>query len=358
MKNILKKSVTTVILGSIVVSLLSSCGQKSSSDSNSSENNDTPVASSDIRPQVDEELDGQYLAVLNGLNEQVAGKVSGALTMAREEKQIIGDVRFSAGPLSAATVHVQNVHVGGRCPGSEDDTNGDGFIDAFEGDKVYGNILIPLDSDLNSQRVGLGIFPVSDDYGGYIYSRAANFERFLSDLRDNDINEKDNITKINAGERLNLMGKVVVIKGVAQAAILPETVATNNNFANYQTIPIACGVISKVTTPPGTPDDDEEDLPIPGASVGGTNGGSDGTVIINRPGPGTDGETAGGSTGETTDDTTTGGSTTGGSTGETTDDTTTGGSTIGGTAGGTTGATTGDTTTGGVPNNYGDDDDN
>lgn len=202
---------------------------------------------------LEDSLDGQYLAVFSTLNPQITSRITGAFTFARykEDDELVGDVRITnAGP---KLIHAQNVRVGRRCPDARDDTNGDGIIDAPEGEAVYGKILFPLDGDINTQASHDGEFPVGDIYGNYIYSRVAKFSTFIKDLRS----EKgdDGYNKLRLDEPLDIEGRVVVVHGVDAAMDLPASVGTVGRMANYQALPIVCGVIYKVIESPGTIDD-------------------------------------------------------------------------------------------------------
>src|SRR5687768_3183879 len=92
--------------------------------STKSEEEDNNPVSIDL----DDALDGQYLAVFEALNPQITSKITGAFTFARykEDDELVGDVRITnAGP---KLIHAQNVRVGRRCPVATDDINGDGII--------------------------------------------------------------------------------------------------------------------------------------------------------------------------------------------------------------------------------------
>lgn len=212
--------------------------------------NQTPIV---IDIDIDAAIDGQYLAIFETINPQITSKITGAFTFSREKDvdEVVGDVRITnAGP---AILHAQNVRLGTRCPTANDDTNADGIIDAREGEAVYGGIYFPLDGDLSSQSSHDGEFPVGDVYGNYIWSRMTNFSKFISDLRYQG--DSGGYFKLGPKEPMDLEGRVVVIHGVDSAAGLPATVASVGRFANHQSLPIACGVIGKVFTPPGTVDD-------------------------------------------------------------------------------------------------------
>ena len=247
--------------------ILSSCGPSSGGSSQEkakSERTQNEATAGNSRPPVvKEKNEGQYMARLSSLNENVAGFITGAATISRIKDELVGDVRFSGEALTAGILHEQNIHIGDRCPTAADDLNGDGFIDAVEGSLVYGKIIIPLDGDLNSQRMGGGIFPVADEFGGYIYSQVASYQKFMEDLREIDINLDDQIVTLAEGEEFDFENKVIVIQGVSVNADLPDTVVSNNQFANYQSLPVACGIFSRVHQVPGRSDNGNRDYPLP-----------------------------------------------------------------------------------------------
>lgn len=221
------------------------------------------------------EMHGTYKAMLRPLNPKLTKMLNGSLTLLREKDEFVAHVRLSAGP--ASVLHVQNIHIGKRCPTMEDDLNSDGFIDGDEGAQVYKEVIIPLDEDLNSQRMGGGTFPLADEYGYYSYSQVASFDKLLADLRDEDINPHDDYVKLGTTENLQLLGNVIVITGVPKETSLPDTVAPRGRLTGYQALPVACGVIKKLTSAPGRIDDDRTGIPYPGGeSVGGSSGADDG----------------------------------------------------------------------------------
>lgn len=253
----------------ILLSLIASCNGGGGSASSSK-----PQMKPEPNPLGTEML-GTYQALLTPINASISKKVNGSLTLVREKNDFIADVRFSAGP--ASILHVQNIHIGKRCPTEADDLNMDGYIDAMEGSEVYKEIIVPLDEDLNSQRMGGGTFPLADEYGYYFYSQAANYEKLLADLRDEDINPQDDYVKLAPSENFQLDGNVIIITGVPSDSALPETVAGRGRLSNYQALPVACGVIRRLTSVPGRIDNDRSNIPYPGGeSIGGAGGGDDG----------------------------------------------------------------------------------
>lgn len=277
-----------VLVPALAALLAGACGQEPTTTKKSSTRSGTNLTQEEERPQPGEleEIDGTYLAVLVPLNVLVAGQVKGAFTLSREQDELVGDVRLTGG--GPSLLHAQNVHIGSTCPIQKDDTNNDGFIDYVEGSKVFGDVLVPLDGDVNTQELGAGFFPVADKYGNYIYSEVASYQQFLQDLKDPDPNPADLVVKLGPEEKADMVGKVVVIQGVPAETRLPPTVQSVGGFANFQTLPIACGRITKVAETPGTA----------GGSRGTTTGGSGGDdgATVRPPGHTTGGVAGGGET--------------------------------------------------------------
>lgn len=229
------------------------------------------------------EMSGIYQAILSPVNKKVSGHLNGSLTLVREGNEFVANVRFSGGPRSS--MHIQSIHIGKRCPDMKDDLNQDGYIDGVEGALVYDKIIIPLDDDLSSQWLGLGTYPVSDEYGFYFWSRATSFEKLMNDLKEEDINLRDEYVKLEQNKSLNLVGGVVVIKGVPLTTSLPETVKGQGRETPHMGLPVACGIIRKLTKTPGVIDNDETGIPVPeGETLGGSGGADDGVNFPSRDG--------------------------------------------------------------------------
>lgn len=188
-----------------------------------------------------------FLAKFQTLNSHVNGTIAGSSTLYLKGERVHAYNRLFAGAPEAW--HMQNIYTGSKCPTVNDDKNLDGIIDIQEGSSAWGNILLPLDADLNSQLSGYKTFPVADSYGSYIYEREAWLNNLMNDLRAPDPDTTDNIVKLPRNGKLNLEGKVVVVFGISEHfAHLPETVASIETYPAWKTLPIACGVFKKIYT--------------------------------------------------------------------------------------------------------------
>lgn len=191
--------------------------------------------------------DEMYMAKLETLNPHVNGTVAGSSTFYWKGDKVFSYNRFFAGAPEAW--HMQNIYTGTKCPTLNHDTNIDGIIDIQEGSSAWGNILIPLDADINSQLGGHKTFPVADPYGSYFYEREGWYNNMMNDLRAVDPDPNDNIVKLGRNQKLILEGKVVVIFGITeQFAHLPDTVGSMEVYPAWKTLPVACGVFKRVYT--------------------------------------------------------------------------------------------------------------
>lgn len=127
--------------------------------------------------------------------------------------------------------HRQTLHIGTRCPTSEDDTNGDSFIDYNEAMKVVGKVLMPLDGDINSQADGAEIYPSGR---GMSYSRLASLSKINADL------------KLPPGKGIGFEGRVVLIHGTASQSVFPTSLASYPGEPAHISLPVVCGVLKKV----------------------------------------------------------------------------------------------------------------
>ena len=177
---------------------------------------------------IEAQAEGNYRAILRPFNNHL----SGFLPTGFADINIAGDnVSFKTMlDDDARVIHLQSVHTGSRCPNASDDTNGDSYVDINEAYAVVGKVLIPLDSDLNNQALGAGIYPLG---GGFTYIEAASLRNLRTDV------------KSRTGENLNLGGRVVLIHGVNPLTKVPNTFGTFEGMSQQASVPIACGVIFK-----------------------------------------------------------------------------------------------------------------
>ncbi|HXH30636.1 MAG TPA: hypothetical protein VNJ01_07470 [Bacteriovoracaceae bacterium] len=199
-------------------------------------------------------IQGTYKAVFETMNTKITFNNPGSATFQRKDDKLLVYFRLFGGKAFAS--HRQSVHLGTRCPGPQDDLNGDGYIDINEGNKVWGKIIVPVDSDVSTQIAGRTIHAASPDLSGsYWNEQEVDFQTFFDDLKDEDLYPNDNIQKLAADEPFTFENKVVVVQGVGKDTAVPETIGSTDRYAAYDTLPIACGIIKKADELPGTSDD-------------------------------------------------------------------------------------------------------
>jgi hypothetical protein len=218
------------------------------------------VTQRNINPIDGSNIEGHYQAKFITLNPQINGTIPGSANFYRKNNQLYAYVRLFGGGVNAW--HIQNVYTGTRCPNSADDINGDGFIDIEEAEKVLGDIIIPLDGNIESQRLGAKRFPYADLSGSYAYERVTSFSKFMNDLNLMDDNLEDNIVKIRSDIGFDFKNLTVLILGIEKDKELPETIATKIPFEKNETFPITCGVYKKIENLPGE-EYDENNIPGP-----------------------------------------------------------------------------------------------
>lgn len=191
---------------------------------------------------------GVHRATLIPINTNVSFDAFGEALITIAGDQIT--VKIDAFGTSASTTHIQNIFIGPSCPTSSADVNGDFIVDVLEATATSGQILIPLDGDLESQISGNTTYPTSDAAGYYTYNTTGSFTKMLEDLRVPDEDLSDPYVKLVSGESLSLTGRVLVIHGVPDSTLLPDSVATISGVSKNASLPIACGVIQKISSSP------------------------------------------------------------------------------------------------------------
>lgn len=222
--------VAAVILG--ILFTLTSCGK----DKDNKEL--TQFVTHEAQEQNDQ---GIYNAVIMPLNTSVAGHASGSF-----EIKIDGDdfvVESYVYGVAPGVKHFQNIMTTSACPNESADRNKDGIIDIVEAMNVTGQVLLPLDSDLNSQLSGMSFGPIANSDGQYYYKRSTTLSNILSDLYDLDPDPTDIYHKLMPGQNLFLNNRVILIHGVKSTTHLPSTVATVGELSPEQMLPVACAKI-------------------------------------------------------------------------------------------------------------------
>jgi hypothetical protein len=232
--------------------LIAACGNESGPSAGSK----TPVPSVMPLRQPDS---GLYRAILRPLNENVAGRTRGTILVRVSEEEDEFRVEAAVAGAPAGVKHFQHITTGSSCPDASHDTNGDGVVDVVEGMVAFGNLMIPLDSNLNTQLDGSNFGPIANAAGAYVYARTGILSRLLDDLRDSEQLLPEGLVKIPADEPLNLAGRVLIVHGVG--ASLPGSVATTRSMGPRESLPIACGILTRIQNvddPTGEPAMDEE----------------------------------------------------------------------------------------------------
>lgn len=219
----------------LFIAVVVSCGKKDTSEE-PEEEEVTRIDGSNVQ--------GVYQTPLKAMNVNTTlGKI-GSAGLHRSSDSFKAFVKLYIG--DKGVVHRQSIHHGSRCPTLDDDINGDGYIDEREVFFAVGNIILPLDGDLTTQNGGSNSYPVGNGMaGGYFYERTTSFEKMFDDLRDTDNNTLDEVDKIPYNEGVTFNLKVILIYGTGTALYLPDSVSTMGNRSRAQSLPIACGVLSR-----------------------------------------------------------------------------------------------------------------
>jgi hypothetical protein len=173
---------------------LASCGGKDESSKSTQEK------------QHEVQTEGVFKAILRPYNFTAAGWIPNGMA----DIKVVGDEIEIKSWMddSANVVHMQNIHVGSKCPSMAQDANKDGFVDFNESMNFSGKILMALDSDLNSQGTDGSIYPK----GNYAYFQTGS------------------LSAIRSAFTQTVEGRVIIVTGTA----------------NDPSMPIACGIIERM----------------------------------------------------------------------------------------------------------------
>ena len=152
-------------------------------------------------------INGVYATTLLAMNKNIHIWKVGTAAIQRVGDSFTALVKIKYGQRN--TTFKQSIYSGTRCPTMKDDLNEDAYIDINEALVAIGQIVIPLDGNLDSQMEGAAIYPSGDaDYGAFLYKSSSSFARMFADLKTPDMNPSDNIIKLKADEGLSLQGRV------------------------------------------------------------------------------------------------------------------------------------------------------
>lgn len=184
---------------------------------------------------------GTYYTVLRPVNIHSNGFIPyGAATFNLLNDQLKVEISMDD---DQRVAHRQTLHLGSRCPTLADDTNGDGFVDYDEAQKVVGPALMPLDDDLNSQSAGSGIYPKGP---GLTYKKFASLAKINADLWQVDADPSDNVIKLPKGQGIGFEGRVVLVHGTSFQNAFPPSLATYPGEAAHLSLPVTCGALRKI----------------------------------------------------------------------------------------------------------------
>lgn len=111
----------------------------------------------------------------------------------------------------------QFIHTGDKCPDINSDLNRDGIIDFHEALLTSGEILIPLDRNIQSKTAGSEWYPISSKDGSYLYSRSSSLLKMLPDLGYSSV------------DSLDLSNRVIIIYSSKVRSMLPVACAEIEN---------------------------------------------------------------------------------------------------------------------------------
>lgn len=195
-------------------------------------------------------INGTYTADLYPVNINLHAPKAGKATFTRMGDELTARVKLDVGAKGA--YYRQAVYWGNRCPGIEADANKDGYLDMTEIESTLGDVIIPLDGDLDSQSGGTGVYPSGmNARGSYFYKRTASFSRFFEDLKDIDPNTNDRVRKLEDQTGFTFIGKVILVQGATSDFNIPTTVSSYYGLSRERSLPVACGVFWKSGEPMG-----------------------------------------------------------------------------------------------------------
>jgi hypothetical protein len=258
MKKSMNKKLISILLAASMLTLVS-CGD----DDDDDDNNNAGV------PQQQQQAQGLYRATLIPSN-PTHWNTTGTVEVRLDNDEFTADVNVTGAP---AGMHMQHIHLGTQCAPATADTNTDGYIDAQEASPFAGPMVIPFDSNLYAQDLGENEYPMGSSYQ---YSESASWDTLMTDLRLPDLDTGDSLIKLSDDNEFLVEGRVVEIHGVPESTIFPATVQSIDSHPAHHTMPIACGILTRVQeeTDPSQTTGGATDGTTGGTTTGGTTTGS------------------------------------------------------------------------------------
>jgi hypothetical protein len=219
---------TTLALSSTL--LLTACGGGSSSGSK----NPSPVQN-----EVSEDFRGTFTADLKPMN-MASPEMEGQylITLNDDVFQVQTTILKSA----PGVRHFQYI-IQGKC--NFIDQNNDTLIDMSEIIAQGGGLLVPLDSNLETQIDGSDFGPIANEEGKFVYKKSADPVRFLDDLTAADPDSRDEFIKISSEKDLRMNTRSVLVLGLEESAALPDTISEFRNLSRAEGFPVGCGEIQR-----------------------------------------------------------------------------------------------------------------
>lgn len=169
-----------------------------------------------------------YRGILRPINNHLSGFLpSGIAEVKMDQREIAIKTLLDD---DAKVMHIQSIHLGKKCPEISDDKNRDGILDMNETFIASGNVYVSLDSDINSEALGQGLYPMG---GGYTYIEKASLKKITEDLKTRNL-------------PLDFLNRVVIIFGTYKKNNLPQTIDSLGISPVEKSLPIACGVLRKL----------------------------------------------------------------------------------------------------------------
>lgn len=176
-----------------------------------------------------------FVAKLQPLNaSKISTSASGSAELKIADGKLIVSIDLAGLPPG---MHLQHFHgfpdgKDAKCPTTESDANGDGYIDLVETEPAAGTTMVPFHAHPATLEIPSESYPVADKSGTAHYENT----EVVADL-ENALKEKFRAPVLALDKR------VIFVHGVASETALPDSVKSLPGVPAHVTIPIACGKI-------------------------------------------------------------------------------------------------------------------